>query len=83
MSLWFIIITFIIMGGGGLTFPEGVYEKMACGTYCRGLVDKVMFDRRLDLMISMVISNLVNPVIIIIIFINICLFPSALPFREV
>lgn len=50
--------------GGGVIVPGGVKEKAECGTQCHGLVNKVVLGHRLDLMISKVLSNLNDSMIL-------------------
>lgn len=43
---------------GGITVPEGAHETTGRGTWCYGLVDKVVIGQRLDLVILEIFSNL-------------------------
>lgn len=51
------MLEWTVQGSGGVTAPGGVKEKTGCGAECHGRVDKAMFVRRLDLVISKVCSN--------------------------
>lgn len=51
-------------GGSGLTIPGRVQEMTGCDTYCCGLVGKVAFSQRLDLMALEVFSKLIDSVVL-------------------
>lgn len=53
-----------VLGGGGVTVHGGVKEKTECGTQCHGVVDKVVLGHWLDLMISKVLSDLSDSMIL-------------------
>lgn len=50
----------------GVTDSGGVQGKTRCCTWCHGLVDKLVFDHRLDSLIWEVFSNRIVPVILFI-----------------
>lgn len=52
-------------GRCGVSVPGGVQEI----TQCHGLVDKVVFGQRLDLMVLEVFSNLTDSVILILVMV--------------
>lgn len=51
-------------GGGEVTIPGIVQETNGRGTQCTGLIDKVVFSPRLDIMILEVFVNLNDPMIL-------------------
>lgn len=50
-------------GGGEVTIPGTVQETNGRGTQCTGLIDKLVFSPRLDMMILEVFANLNVPMI--------------------
>lgn len=52
-------------GDGAVPIPGGAQEMTACGTLCYGLVEKLMFSPRLNLMILEFFSSLTDSMITI------------------
>lgn len=51
-------------GGGGVALPGGASGKTGCGTWCRGLVDRLVLGHRFEFIISELFSNIIDSAIL-------------------